>query len=181
METQGRKNRQGSGPVTGSGADPVVREGFPAWGFALIAVLALMLGANGIMVWLSSRGHRDLVRADYYDAALDQDGVIARTGLARLPGMAAELRREGRAWRAETPGGRLDGARCRIRLYRPDDGRDDRDVDLGAPRPSPDGPGRIRWSGTGPALRPGYWTANVVWEENGKPVMEESFTIRVDG
>jgi hypothetical protein len=155
-------------------------EGFPKWGFALIGVLALTLGANGYMVWLSLRGHRDLVRPDYYDAGLDQDGIIARTGMARSPGMEVVLLRNGGSWRAETFSGHLEGAVCRIRLYRPDDRREDKDLDLGVSRVSTDSPGRIHWSGEGPALRRGVWMANLVWERDGKPVMEESFRILVE-
>lgn len=155
--------------------------GFPKWGFALVGVLILMFGANAYMVWLSLRGHRDLVRPDYYDAGLDQDGIIARTGLARAPGMEVLLSRDGDSWRAETATGPLEGAVCRIRLYRPDDRRDDKELDLGVSRAAAESPGRIHWSGIGPALRGGVWMANLVWERDGKPVMEESFRIHAGG
>ena len=157
------------------------REGFPRWGFALVALLLLMLGANGSMVWLSSRGHRDLVRSDYYDAGLDQDGIMARNGMARLPGMHVTLHRDGKAWRAESGSGLLRGAVCKIRLYRPDDGREDKVLNLGASRPMADAAGRIAWVAPSAVLRRGFWIAQLVWEENGKSIMEESFRIYVEG
>ena len=157
------------------------REGFPRWGYALVAVLALMLGANGWMVWLSSRGHRDLVRPDYYDAGLDQDAVIARNGLARVPGMEATLRRDAGNWRAESASPLLRNAVCTLGLYRPDDGREDRTLVMGLPQPAADVPGPNIWSIPGPSLRKGMWVARLVWERDGKPIMEESFRIHSDG
>lgn len=157
------------------------REGFPRWGHALIGLLALMFGANGLMVWLSSRGHRDLVRADYYDAGLDQDAVIARNGLAREPGMEVAFRRDASAWRVESASPLLRNAVCTVGLYRPDDGSEDRILKLGLPRPAAGEPGPNVWSAPGPSLRKGVWVARFVWEVDGKAIMEESYRIRSDG
>jgi FixH protein len=157
------------------------REGFPRWGFALIAFLALMFGANGWMVWLSSRGHRDLVRADYYDAGLDQDAVIARNGLARAPGMDVAFHRGAKTWRAESGSALLRNAVCKVGLYRPDDGREDKILNLGARQAVAGSQDRNVWSGPSPSLRKGFWVARLVWEQDGKPIMEESFRIYSDG
>lgn len=163
------------------GTLPRGREGFPAWGFALVALLALMLGANGSMVWLSSRGHRDLVRPDYYDAGLDQDGVMARNGLARDPAMEIGFRRGGAHWNVEAASGRLGAATCRIELYRPEDGREDKVLELGLPQTGNARGAKTVWSVPAPALRKGFWVAKLIWEENGKPILEESLRIYVDG
>ena len=147
----------------------------------MVALLALMLGANGLMVWLSSRGHRDLVRADYYDAGLDQDGVMARNGLARVPGMEVAFHRDSKAWRAESGSALLRNAVCKVGLYRPDDGSEDKILDLGISQSVIGSPDRNVWSGPSPSLRKGFWVARLVWERDGKPIMEESFRIYSDG
>lgn len=166
---------------TEAGTGSPVREGFPRWGFAMVAVLALMFGANGLMVWLSLRGHRDLVRADYYDAGLDQDAVIARNGLARIPGMEVRLRRDAGFWRAEAGHPLLRSAVCKVELYRPDDGREDRTLEMGLPQPAAGVPGPHVWAVASPSLRKGLWMAKLVWEQDGKPIMEETFRIHSDG
>ena len=92
--------KMGNGMETANNAQD--REGAPRWLLALAAMMLIMLVANGIMVWLSLRGHRDLVRPDYYDAGLDQDKTMARTDLSRAPGMEVSFLRDASGWRAET-------------------------------------------------------------------------------
>ncbi|GEM_PF-1425759 len=168
-------------PDPRGGRESDQREGFPKWGFALIAVLALMVGANAYMVWLSSHGRHDLVRSDYYDAGLDQDNVMARNGLAHGPGMEIAFVRDSSWWRVEAGAASLRKASCSIHLYRPDDEKEDRTVDLGVPRSASGAQAKNLWQGPAPKLRKGYWVALLQWREGGKPIMEESFRIYVDG
>jgi hypothetical protein len=156
-------------------------QGLPGLVIAMGALIVLVAGANGLMVWLSSHGKHELVRGDYYDAGLDLDGRMARTELAREPGMDVRFRRDGAYWRAETGIGSLRGTDCKARLYRPDNEAEDRNLDLGGPRASAEDSGRYIWSVPKPALRRGYWNVQLTWESEGKPVMEESFRIFVDG
>jgi hypothetical protein len=151
----------------------------PKWTLALGAMLFLMVGANGAMVWLSTWGHRDLVRPDYYEAGLDEDGTMARNGLSRAPGMEAILLQDSQGWRAETGSRLLEKAACRVRFYRPDNGGEDVELDMGAARPSAEAPGRFVWKGAPVSLRRGYWIARMVWSENGKPVMEKSIRMHI--
>lgn len=155
--------------------------GLPGLVIAMGVLILLVAGANGLMVWLSSHGKHELVRSDYYDAGLDLNGSMVRTDLARAPGMDLSFRHDGSFWRAETGSGLLQGTDCKARLYRPDNGAEDRVLDLGGPRASADGSGRYIWSVAKPALRRGYWNVQLTWERAGKPVMEESFRIFVDG
>jgi hypothetical protein len=155
--------------------------GFPKWLLALGAMMLLMLGANGVMVWLSTLGHRDLVRPDYYEAGLDQDGILARTGLSESQGVDVSLFRDEAEWRAEAGGEALRNATCKVRLYRPDNGRDDLVLELIAPTPASDASARRVWKGPSPILRRGYWVARLVWEDAGRPVMEKSYRIFVSG
>lgn len=155
--------------------------GLPGLVIAMVALIVLVAGANGLLVWLSSHGKHELVRSDYYDAGLDLDGRMMRTDLAREPGMDVSFRRDGDVWRAETGIGSLRGTDCKARLYRPDNGAEDRDLDLGGPRASAEDSGRYIWSVPKPSLRRGYWDVHLTWERAGEPVMEESFRIFVDG
>lgn len=167
---------------TGMGAVGLgaVKEGFPKWAYSLVAMMIVVFGANGYMVWLSSSGRHDLVRSDYYDAGLDQDGTITRNGMADLPGMDVSLHREGKAWSVEAGSPALADAACSIRLYRPDDVREDRTLVLGEAHPAPQS-NRLLWTASAPALRKGYWVAQLVWSRGGKAVMEKSFRIYVEG
>jgi hypothetical protein len=157
------------------------RQGAPRWLLALAAMMGLMLAANGIMVALSLRGHRDLVRPDYYDAGLDQDGTMARTGLSRSPGMEVFFHRDTAGWRAEAVSEALRPATCRVLLYRPDNGGEDRILEWGASRSAPGDPGRIYWKGPSPSLRRGHWEARLVWEVDGKPIMEKPLRLYIPG
>ncbi len=148
---------------------------------ALGAMTLLMLGANGSMVWLSSRGHRDLVRPDYYDAGLDQDGIMARTNLSRLPGMEVTLLRDSSGWKVETGAAVLKKTKCNIRFYRPDNCEEDKTLDLGFSHSSLTDSSRIIWKAASPSFRRGYWVAHLVWEEGAKSIMEKSFRIYIEG
>jgi hypothetical protein len=155
--------------------------GMPGLAIAMGALIALVAVANGVMVWLASHGKHELVRGDYYDAGLDLDGSMMRMELARAPGMDVSFRHDGAFFRAETGFGSLRGTECKARLYRPDNQAEDRDLDLAGPSVSPEDSGRYIWSAPRPALRRGYWDVRLTWERAGKPVMEESFRIFVDG
>ena len=156
------------------------RRGLPRSVIALAGLVALVAVANGIMVWLASSGRHDLVRNDYYEAGLELDATMARMNLARAPGMDLSFRRDGNIWRVETGFASLRTAKCKARLYRPDNETEDRDLDLGASHPSSGDTGRSVWSVPSPTLRSGYWVVHLTWEKMEKPVMEESFQIHVN-
>jgi hypothetical protein len=145
--------------------------GIPAWVFVLAGMVLLMLCANGLMVWLSSHGRRDLVRADYYDAGLQEDNSIARNALARAAGRV-DLRRIPEGWEIETGVDLAGSDTCRAHFYRPDDGREDRVLVL--TRSGGGSGGRGLWRGSKLDLRRGQWIVNLVWEENGSPRSETS-------
>ena len=169
--------KMGNGMETANKAQD--REGAPRWLLALAAMMLIMLVANGIMVWLSLRGHRDLVRPDYYDAGLDQDGTMARTDLSLAPGMEVSFLRDASGWRVETAAEGLRTATCRVLLYRPDNKGEDQILELGSPRTLPGTSGRIFWTGSNPTLRRGHWQARLVWEVDGKAVMEKPYRIYI--
>jgi hypothetical protein len=151
------------------------------WLLALAGMMLIMFFANGIMVWLSMRGHRDLVRPDYYDAGLDQDAAMARTALSRKPGMEVAFIRDASGWQAEATAETLKAATCRVMLYRPDNRGEDRILEWGTPRPSLAAPGRSIWKGPVPSLRRGHWEARLVWEVEGEAVMEKPYQFYVPG
>ncbi|MEO6096028.1 MAG: FixH family protein [Fibrobacteria bacterium] len=165
----------------GESAKSMAPRGLPGLVIAMVILIILVAGANGLLVWLSSHGKHELVRGDYYDSGLDLDGSMARAEIARAPGMDVTFRHDGAFWRAEAGSGSLGGTDCKARLYRPDNGAEDLDLNLGGPRASADDSGRYIWSVPSPALRRGYWNVHLTWERAGKPVMEESFRIFVDG
>jgi hypothetical protein len=148
-------------------------QGFPVWIFALAGVLLLMAGANGYMVWLSSHERHDLVRADYYDAGLQEDKSIALNAASHAAGHVT-LERTGEGWELRSSADVIDAPACRAYFYRPDDDREDRAVMLSRAA----GPGRIGgpagglWRGSGPGLRRGKWDVKLVWERNGASVSE---------
>jgi len=124
---------------------------------------------NGIFVWLSN-GRHDLVREDYYAAGLKQDSVIALNS-ATGP---VTFRREGGEWRLENAEGTSPATGCRLRLYRPDDDKADREVRL---QRQPAEAGREAWKVAAPALRRGHWIATVVWDRDGVDVREFSLNL----
>lgn len=159
--------------------------GMPAWIKALLGLAALVLVANAAFVWVSLSGNRDLVRKDYYRAGLEQDARLSRRALAASHRIEVDL--AGGAWRVraartpqvsgELPPGSaawpaLEGARCRISLRRPEDGREDRELELtwtGGSREEGS------WEAPGPALRRGRWDVLVEWERDGEVFMESAF------
>jgi hypothetical protein len=158
-----------------------VREAAPVWLAALAGMMLIMFFANGIMVWLSLRGHRDLVRPDYYDAGLDQDAAMARAALSLEPGMDIAFFRGAAGWQAEASAEILKTATCRVLLYRPDNRGEDRILEWGMPSASLASPGRMLWKGTAPSLRRGRWEARLVWEVDGKAIMEKPYQFYVPG
>lgn len=143
--------------------------GIPPWALALAAMMLLMFGFNGYMIWLSSHDRRDLVRADYYDAGLDEDRTMARNALARAAGRV-ELRMQPEGWEVEAGADLSGSAICRAHFYRPDDGREDRVLVL--TRSEGDARGRALWKGPRIDFRRGLWIVNLVWEDNGSPRSE---------
>ena len=150
-------------------AAPAVNR-MPLWIPALGLFMAIVAGANGVLVWLSSRGHRDLVREDYYEAGLHQDRAIA---LAEAAGTIS-LRRDGDAWLLENASGAAPATGCRLRFYRPDDGRADREVRM---ERLPSAAGREAWRGPAPALRRGRWIVTAEWEREGAEVREATLDL----
>ncbi len=143
--------------------------GVPSWIIVLAVMMLTMLGVNFYFVWLSSHDRRDLVRADYYDAGLDEDRTMARNASAHAAG-PVDLRRTSSGWEAEG-GVDLAGASvCRAHFYRPDDGREDQVLALTRSEGAPQG--RSLWQGANLDLRRGQWIVNLVWEENGSPKSE---------
>jgi hypothetical protein len=157
------------------------QKGLPGLVIAMGALIVLVASANGVMVWLASHGKHELVRDDYYDAGLDLDGRMSRMETARAQGMDVSFRHDGAFWRAETGSGSLGGTECKARLYRPDNEAEDMDLHLSGPRASAEDSSRYIWSVPRPALRRGHWEVHLTWERAGKPVMEESFRIFIDG
>jgi hypothetical protein len=155
------------------------RRNAPVWLLALAGMMLVMFFANGIMVWLSLSGHRDLVRSDYYDAGLDQDATMARAALSREPGMEVDFIRDASGWAVETAADVLKAATCRVLLYRPDNRGEDRILEWGRPLESSLRPDRVFWKGPVPALRRGHWEARLVWEVDGKAVMEKPYRFQV--
>lgn len=155
---------------------PTVTRARPWWIAALAAFLVLVAGANAALVWLSGRGHRDLVRPDYYEAGLAQDSLIARTAGQRAWTASVAWRREGADWILEAPAAPAGFAGGNVRLYRPDDGRSDRQTRL---EPMPDGaPGwRARFAG----LKPGRWIATFAWESGSGAVREGTLVLDAGG
>lgn len=151
-------------------AATVAPSGLPGWMVGLGILILMVALANGILVWLSSKGHRDLVRSDYYDHGLQEDKTIARNALGRAAGQV-ELRRTAAGWQVETETDMPGAQVLKAHFYRPDDGREDRVVVLARPPVgAPEGHGF--WEGSGPGLRRGRWVVNLVWEENGAPLSE---------
>lgn len=143
--------------------------GLPVWMIVMGLFMALVGVANGLFVWLSN-GRHDLVREDYYAAGLKQDSVIALTSGAG----PVVFRREGADWRLENAAGAAPATGCRLRLYRPDDGRADREVRL---QRVPSAEGREAWKVAAPSLRHGHWIATVVWDRDGVDVRETSLNL----
>jgi hypothetical protein len=148
---------------------------------ALSAFMLLVLSVNGYMVWLSAKGHRDLVRPDYYDAGLEQDKIIARNNLSQLNGMDLTFIQDSSGWKAEVGSDLLKNSQCKVHWYRPDNKKDDLQLDLGMAQVSLKNPNRFFWKGKNPVLKRGEWIARLVWLENGKPIMEKSYPIRISG
>lgn len=159
--------------------------GLPAWIKALIGLAVLVLVVNTAFVWVSLSGRRDLVRQDYYAAGLGQDARLARRALAashrieldltngawsvsaaRLPRVPDALPSD-----ASAPPS-LDSSRCRVSVRRPEDGREDRVLELAW---SGGSEAAGTWRAEGPALRRGRWDVLVEWERDGEVFMESAF------
>jgi nitrogen fixation protein FixH len=139
----------------------------PAWMIILVLFMGVVGIANGIFVWLSSHGHRDLVREDYYAAGLKQDGVIARNAAAG----SVSLRRDGSDWLLEAAPTAVSATGCRLRFYRPDDGRADRTVTMRRAAGAAD---RETWRGPAAEMRRGQWIVTAIWDREGVDVSEKS-------
>ena len=155
--------------------------GIPKWMLALGGLFFVMLIANACIIWLSSQGHRDLVRSDYYDAGLDQDKTIARTELGLTPGMDISFGIDSAGWQVASSSKILTTATCQIHFYRPDNGAEDKDLPMGLAAITSESPKRLVWKGAKVPLRQGYWVARLEWSENGKSLMEKSFRIHISG
>jgi len=153
--------------IAASGNASRPKRGMPVWIMALCLFMAVVFGANGVLIWLSSRGHRDLVREDYYQAGLAQDKAIARAAAAGT----MSLRRDGGAWMLENDAGAVPATGCRLRFYRPDDGRADHEARM---ERLPSGAGKEIWRAPATALRHGRWIVTAVWERDGQDVSETS-------
>lgn len=146
-------------------ASPSAPRGLPPWIIALGAFMAIVFGANGILIWLSSHGRHDLVRADYYDAGLQQDSLIARSAPAGSMG----LRRENGDWVVDAEGKAIEATACKLHFYRPDDGRADMEIHL-----RPGAGDQFSWRATAPDAKRGKWIVTAVWESKGAIVRESS-------
>lgn len=142
----------------------------PLWIPALAAFMALVAAANVALVWLSGSGHRDLVRPDYYEAGLAQDSVIARAEGSAAWSKGVSLHPEDGGWILEAPQAPAGATGGNVRLYRPDDGRADREARL-------EKAGDGRWTAAFPGLRRGRWIATVAWDEAGRILGEGSITL----
>lgn len=142
----------------------------PPWMLVLGLFMAAVGAINGYFVWLSTHGHRDLVRDDYYALGLKQDSLIA---LAAAAGPAF-LRREGGDLVLEAAAGGAPATGCRLRFYRPDDGRADREVRL---ERAPSATDREVWKARSPELRRGRWIVTAVWDRQGMDVREASLEL----
>jgi hypothetical protein len=158
------------GHPTASARTPASAGGPPTWMIALGLFMVVVGLVNGVFVWLSSHGRRDLVRPDYYEAGLKQDSLIA---LSAASGPVT-LRREGGDWLLETAAGSAPVTGCRLRFYRPDDGRADREVHM---RSAPAAAGREAWRGPAAAMRPGHWIVTAIWNRDGRDVRENTLRL----
>jgi hypothetical protein len=154
----------------------------PLWIKALAAMAVLAFLANGIMIAFALGGRRDLVRADYYQAGLEQDARMARRALAAGHGIRLSL--QDGAWTVELTAaagadGDPSGWGCRVRLQRPDDGREDRSAELGWRGVTVEG--AAVWQGDGHPLRKGRYDVLIEWEKDGEVFMETAFHRYVDG
>lgn len=161
------------------------KEGVPAWMKALGGLAVLVVVVNAAFVWVSLSDRRDLVRKDYYAAGLEQDARLARRALAashrieldladgawtvsaeRLPQVPGELLSD------TVPPPSLESARCRVSVQRPEDGREDRSLELAWAGGSQEAGS---WKAAGPDLRRGRWDVLVEWERDGEVFMESAF------
>jgi hypothetical protein len=165
--------------------------GLPPWIKALITIAVLALLANGIFIWMSLSGRRDLVRRDYYQAGLEQDARLARRALAaahsvvleaeggewvvrasRLPGLPLDAPAPTGTQTSPAGATSLEGAACRVSFQRPEDGREDRIAELAwAGGTTTEG----TWRGASAPLRKGLWNILIEWEREGKVFMEAAF------
>lgn len=146
---------------------PTVTRGIPMWITAMAGFMALVAAANVGLVWLSGRGHRDLVRPDYYAAGLVQDSLIARTAGSAAWAKGISLRRSGEGWMLEAPAAPEWATGAVVRLYRPDDERADRETRLQKTNAG-------AWTAAYPDLKRGRWIATVAWERDGRILGEAS-------
>ena len=149
---------------------PTINRGMPIWIPALVGFMTLVAAANGALVWLSGRGHRDLVRPDYYAAGLAQDSLISRTAGSAAWVKSIALRREGDRWILEAPTAPDGATGAVVRLYRPDDGRADREARL-------EKSDKPAWRAEFLDLRRGQWVATLAWERDGRVVSEGSILL----
>jgi nitrogen fixation protein FixH len=154
----------------------------PGWFKALAVICVSAAIANGVMVWQALHVRRDLVRKDYYEAGLDQDGRIARTARAQAGGLRINFTPDAEGFRLEASGGRDTGAlaasdplsfpSCRADFYRPDDGRED--ITLQFQRTVGGDAGASVWRAPARKLRRGFWRVTFVWADGRDAVMEKT-------
>jgi nitrogen fixation protein FixH len=100
----------------------------------LIAIVAMVVGGNAVMIWIALKAEPDLVRADYYEASktYDSDQAVrfASDRLGWRVGDVEALREHGRiALRiADAQGRPVSGLTGGIGAYRPSDERLDQSL-----------------------------------------------------
>jgi nitrogen fixation protein FixH len=153
----------------------------PGWLKGLAVTCLLAVAANAVLLWQALHVRRDLVRKDYYEAGLDQDGRMARTALAEAGGMHTDFLRDGDGLRVEAKrDGGFAGAGadplklrvCEVQFYRPDDGREDAKLEF-IREDAAEG-SAVRWRGPSPKLRRGLWRITLFWMDGARPIMEKS-------
>ena len=162
----------------------------PGWMKILGITCLLAVLANGVMVWQALHTQHDLVRKDYYEAGLDQDGRIARTSLANSKDWHISFLKNEKGFRVEakrdtshsntnnknvlpTTIDPLSLRICQVQFYRPDNVKEDFKQEFFH---QPDSSTAISiWQGPSVKLRRGHWRITLLWIKDQSPLMEKTF------
>ena len=160
----------------------------PFWIFALGATAFFIIICCLGLVYVANHNMPNMVRKDYYEAGvhLDEqrgrevsfDSLHLRLALTEEPealvlkGVGAEL--------DSTVLVRLKSLQVKLFLQRPDDPAADRELVLLPAFLTASGNAPL-WHVLAPSLRKGKWECQVVFAENGRPLMERSFSYYAGG
>jgi hypothetical protein len=138
------------------------------WPYAIALFLGCFLVAMVTLVVVVSQRPDDLVAPDYYAQEVRYQEQIER--LARTAALAEPLRivqqRAGQPVVIAVPAALRQGLRGQVRLFRPADARQDRQLAL---QPNAEGLQQLEF----PAGAPGRWQVQIRWEHNGQQYYTE--------